>query len=75
MIFQMTWLMDSLDPSRKQQIKAQEKAKKLLRSLGIDPAKDVKLTNYEMMVASSLGEFSTIYLVCLGQASKVSSFY
>ena len=47
----MTWLMDSLDPSRKQQIKAQEKAKKLLKSLGIDPKKDVKLNNYEMMIA------------------------
>ena len=52
----MTWLMDSLDPSRKQQIKTQEKAKKLLKSLGIDPKKDVKLNNYEMMIASSLGE-------------------
>ena len=60
----MTWLMDSLDPSRKQQIKAQEKAKKLLKSLGIDPAKDVKLTNYEMMVASSLGELCTSIEVC-----------
>ena len=56
--------MDSLDPSRKQQIKAQEKAKKLLKSLGIDPAKDVKLTNYEMMVASSLGELCTSIEVC-----------
>ena len=64
LIFQMTWLMDSLDPSRKQQIKAQEKAKKLLKSLGIDPAKDVKLTNYEMMVASSLGELCTSIEVC-----------
>ena len=54
----MTWLMDSLDPSRKQQIKAQEKAKKLLKSLGIDPKKVVKLNNYEMMIASSLGEWS-----------------
>ena len=54
----MTWLMDSLDPSRKQQIKTQEKAKKLLKSLGIDPKKDVKLNNYEMMIASSLGEWS-----------------
>ena len=53
----MTWLMDSLDPSRKQQLKAQEKAKKLLKSLGIDPKKDVKLNNYEMMIASSLGEW------------------
>ena len=67
LIFQMTWLMDSLDPSRKQQIKAQEKAKKLLKSLGIDPAKDVKLTNYEMMVASSLGELCTSIEVCTTQ--------
>jgi len=56
----MTWLMDSLDPSRKQQIKAQEKAKKLLKSLGIDPKKDVKLNNYEMMIASSLVEPSAM---------------
>ena len=59
----MTWLMDSLDPSRKQQIKAQEKAKKLLKSLGIDPKKDVKLNNYEMMIASSLGERGVIFFV------------
>ena len=59
----MTWLMDSLDPSRKQQIKAQEKAKKLLKSLGIDPKKVVKLNNYEMMIASSLGEWGVIFFV------------
>lgn len=56
----MTWLMDSLDPSRKQQVKAQERARKLLKSLGIDPKKDVKLTNYEMMIASSLVEPSAM---------------
>jgi len=54
--YTLSWLMDSLDPSRKQQLRAQEKAKKLLKSLGIDPKKDVKLTNYEMMIASSLVE-------------------
>ena len=36
----------------------------MLKSLGIDPAKDVKLTNYEMMVASSLGELCTSIEVC-----------
>ena len=37
---------------RKQQIQAQEKAKKLLKSLGI--TQDIKLTKYEMIIASNL---------------------
>jgi hypothetical protein len=37
---------------RKQQLQAQEKAKKLLKSLGIN--QDIKLTKYEMIIASNL---------------------
>ena len=51
----MKWLMDALDPAAKQQAQAQEKAKKLMKSLGIK-REDVKLTKHELMVASNLGE-------------------
>ena len=37
---------------RKQQLQAQEKAKRLLKSLGI--TQDIKLTKYEMIIASNL---------------------
>jgi len=50
----MKWLMEALDPTSKQQAQAQDKAKKLMKSLGID--KDVKLNKHELMVASNLVE-------------------
>ena len=46
--------MEALDPTSKQQAQAQDKAKKLMKSLGID--KDVKLSQHELMVASNLVE-------------------
>lgn len=48
----LKWLVDALDPTRKQQLQAQEKAKKLLKSLGI--TQEIKLTKYEMIIASNL---------------------
>lgn len=57
--FTMKWLIDALDPTRKQQLQAQEKAKKLLKALGIS-SDSVKLTKYELMIASNLIEPSSI---------------
>jgi len=50
--FTMKLLMDAIDPTRKQKLAAQKRAEKLLASLGIEP--DVKLTEYEMSIASQL---------------------
>lgn len=38
--------------ARKHQLQAQEKAKKLLKTLGI--TQDIRLTKYEMIIASNL---------------------
>jgi len=54
----MKWLLDAIDPTRKQQLQAKERAQKLLKSLGVPS--NIKLTNHEMMVASNLVEPSTI---------------
>ncbi len=56
--FTMKWLVDALDPTRKQQLQAKEKAKKLLKALGI--SKDIQLNSYELMIASNLVEPSSI---------------
>jgi len=50
----MKWLVEALDPTSKQEAQAQDKAKKLMKSLGID--KDIKLSKHELMVASNLVE-------------------
>ena len=54
----MKLLMEAVDPTRKQRLAAQKKAEKLLARLGIKP--DVKLTEYEMSIASQLVDPSEI---------------
>ena len=54
----MKWLVDALDPTRKQQIEARERARKLLKSIGVPS--DIQLTNHEMIVAANLVEPSSI---------------
>ena len=54
----MKWLIDAIDPTRKQQLLAKEKAQKLLKALGVPP--DIELNNHEMMVASNLVEPKSI---------------
>ena len=54
----MKWLIDALDPTRKQQMEAKERAKKLLKSIGVSP--DIKLTTHEMMVSYNFLIFSYI---------------
>ena len=56
--FTMKWLIDAIDPTRKQQLLAKEKAQKLLKALGVPP--DIELNNHEMMVASNLVEPKSI---------------
>ena len=56
--FTMKWLMDAIDPTRKQQLLAKEKAQKLLKSLGVPS--NIELNNHEMMVASNLVEPKSI---------------
>jgi len=56
--FTMKLLMDAIDPTRKQKLAAQKRAEKLLASLGIEP--DVKLSEYEMSIASQLVDPASI---------------
>ena len=56
--FAMKWLIDAVDPTRKQQIQAKERAQKLLKALGIPT--NIQLSNHEMMIASNLVEPSSI---------------
>lgn len=56
--FAVKWLVDAIDPTRKQQLEAKERAEKLLKSLGVPT--NIKLSNHEMMVASNLVEPSSI---------------
>ncbi len=44
--------MDALDPTKKQKMAAQKRAKQILNRLGI--SKDIKLNEYEMFIASQL---------------------
>jgi len=56
--FTMKLLVDALDPTKKQKVAAQKRAKQLLSALGI--SKDVKLSEYEMLIASQLVDPATI---------------
>jgi len=51
-------MVDALDPSRKQKLAAQKRARQLLATLGI--AGDVKLSEYEMLIASQLVDPASI---------------
>jgi len=56
--FTMKLLMEALDPTKKQRMASQKRAQKLLASLGIGP--EIKLTEYEMSIASQLIDPNTI---------------
>ncbi|CAJ0916504.1 unnamed protein product [Ranitomeya imitator] len=49
--FTIKWMVDAIDPTRKQKIEAQKQAEKLMRQIGV---KNVKLTEYEMSIAAHL---------------------
>ena len=56
--YTMKMLIDAMDPTRKQKLAAQKRAEKLLSSLDI--SKEVKLNDYEIIIASQLVEPSSI---------------
>ncbi|XP_077482632.1 outer mitochondrial transmembrane helix translocase isoform X2 [Stigmatopora argus] len=49
--FTVKWMVDAVDPTRKQKVEAQKQAEKLMRRIGV---KDVKLSEYEMSIAAHL---------------------
>ncbi|XP_018082799.1 outer mitochondrial transmembrane helix translocase isoform X1 [Xenopus laevis] len=49
--FTIKWMVDAIDPTRKQKMEAQKQAEKLMRQIGV---KNVKLTEYEMSIAAHL---------------------
>jgi len=56
--FTMKVMMDALDPTKKQKMAAQKRAKQILSRLGI--SKDIKLNEYEMLIASQLVDPNSI---------------
>ncbi|XP_053709520.1 outer mitochondrial transmembrane helix translocase [Synchiropus splendidus] len=49
--FTIKWMIDAIDPTRKQKVEAQRQAEKLMRQIGV---KNVKLSEYEMSIAAHL---------------------
>ncbi|XP_043912241.1 outer mitochondrial transmembrane helix translocase isoform X2 [Protopterus annectens] len=49
--YTIKWMVDAIDPTRKQKIEAQKQAEKLMKQIGV---KNVKLTEYEMSIAAHL---------------------
>ncbi|XP_062859903.1 outer mitochondrial transmembrane helix translocase isoform X2 [Trichomycterus rosablanca] len=45
------WMVDAIDPTRKQKMEAQKQAEKLMKQIGV---KNVKLSEYEMSIAAHL---------------------
>ncbi|XP_034781832.2 outer mitochondrial transmembrane helix translocase-like isoform X1 [Acipenser ruthenus] len=49
--FTIKWMVDAIDPTRKQKMEAQKQAEKLMKQIGV---KKVKLSEYEMSIAAHL---------------------
>ncbi|XP_069467386.1 outer mitochondrial transmembrane helix translocase isoform X1 [Ambystoma mexicanum] len=49
--FTIKWMVDAIDPTRKQKVEAQKQAEKLMKQIGV---KNIKLTEYEMSIAAHL---------------------
>ncbi|MBN3276483.1 ATD1B protein, partial [Polyodon spathula] len=49
--FTIKWMVDAVDPTRKQKMEAQKQAEKLMKQIGV---KNVKLSEYEMSIAAHL---------------------
>ncbi|CAB1338083.1 unnamed protein product [Coregonus sp. 'balchen'] len=49
--FTIKWMVDALDPTRKQKMEAQKQAEKLMKQIGVQ---NVKLSEYEMSIAAHL---------------------
>uniref|UniRef100_H2N2G8 Outer mitochondrial transmembrane helix translocase n=1 Tax=Oryzias latipes TaxID=8090 RepID=H2N2G8_ORYLA len=49
--FTIKWMVDAIDPTRKQKVEAKKQAEKLMDKIGV---KNVKLSEYEMSIAAHL---------------------
>ncbi|KAG2469095.1 ATD1A protein, partial [Polypterus senegalus] len=49
--FSIKWVVDALDPTRKQKLQEKKKAEELMKQIGVE---GIKLTEYEMNIASHL---------------------
>ncbi|KAF7705214.1 hypothetical protein HF521_020500 [Silurus meridionalis] len=49
--FTIKWMVDAIDPTRKQKVEAQKQAEKLMKQIGVQ---NVKLSEYEMSIAAHL---------------------
>uniref|UniRef100_A0A2K6U7U7 Outer mitochondrial transmembrane helix translocase n=1 Tax=Saimiri boliviensis boliviensis TaxID=39432 RepID=A0A2K6U7U7_SAIBB len=49
--FTIKWMVDAIDPTRKQKVEAQKQAEKLMKQIGV---KNVKLSEHEMIIAAHL---------------------
>ncbi|XP_078269273.1 outer mitochondrial transmembrane helix translocase [Rhinoraja longicauda] len=49
--YTIKWMVDAIDPTRKQKVEAQKQAERLMKQIGV---KNVKLTEYEMSIAAHL---------------------
>ncbi|XP_007895098.1 outer mitochondrial transmembrane helix translocase [Callorhinchus milii] len=49
--YTIKWMVDAIDPTRKQKMEAQKQAEKLMKQIGV---KNVKLSEYEMSIAAHL---------------------
>ncbi|XP_041695125.1 outer mitochondrial transmembrane helix translocase-like [Coregonus clupeaformis] len=49
--FTIKWMVDAIDPTRKQKMEAQKRAEKLMKQIGVQ---NVKLSEYEMSIAAHL---------------------
>ncbi|PIO38107.1 hypothetical protein AB205_0191960 [Aquarana catesbeiana] len=65
--FTIKWMVDAIDPTRKQKIEAQKQAEKLMRQIGVT---NVKLTEYEMSIAAHLVDPLSM-LVCCGTVTTL----
>ncbi|XP_048407033.1 outer mitochondrial transmembrane helix translocase isoform X3 [Stegostoma tigrinum] len=49
--YTIKWMVDAIDPTRKQKLEAQKQAERLMKQIGV---KNVKLSEYEMNIAAHL---------------------
>ncbi|XP_067858649.1 outer mitochondrial transmembrane helix translocase isoform X2 [Heptranchias perlo] len=49
--YTIKWMVDAIDPTRKQKMEAQKQAERLMKQIGV---KNVKLSEYEMSIAAHL---------------------
>ncbi|KAJ6657758.1 hypothetical protein lerEdw1_001945, partial [Lerista edwardsae] len=57
--FTIKWMVDAIDPTRKQKVEAQKQAEKLMKQIGV---KNVKLSEYEMSIAAHLVDPLTMHV-------------